>query len=242
MATTYLQLVNEVLREHNEVELTSANFASARGVHARAKDAVNVAIRQMGLHETRWPWYAMEHTQVLTKGTYEYAWPDNFKIPDWNSFQIQIDANVSITRPITLHPIERDEWYRYRRDDDETDTTDGRGIPKYVFQTHGDGYGVSPNPDAAYTIKFRYYKYTTALSAHDDTMDVPDQYKDIVTFGANKVLYRMLDGVQYSMVLDEDFQMLLDDMRQILVNDELEVYSGFIPRGSRVSSKYTNRW
>ena len=32
MATTFLQLCNEILREVNEVELTSATFASSVGV------------------------------------------------------------------------------------------------------------------------------------------------------------------------------------------------------------------
>ena len=32
MATTYLQLANELLRELNEVELTAANFADSKGI------------------------------------------------------------------------------------------------------------------------------------------------------------------------------------------------------------------
>ena len=41
MATTYLDLTNEVLRELNEIPLTSANFASAVGLQKFVKDAVN---------------------------------------------------------------------------------------------------------------------------------------------------------------------------------------------------------
>jgi len=43
MATTYLQLTNELLREMNEVALTSSNFASAIGIQAHVKDCVNRA-------------------------------------------------------------------------------------------------------------------------------------------------------------------------------------------------------
>ena len=44
MATTYLDLSNEVLRELNEVVLTSGNFASATGIQAFVKDAINKSI------------------------------------------------------------------------------------------------------------------------------------------------------------------------------------------------------
>jgi hypothetical protein len=44
MATTYLDITNEVLRELNEIPLTSANFATALGLQKFVKDSVNKAI------------------------------------------------------------------------------------------------------------------------------------------------------------------------------------------------------
>ena len=41
MATTYLELSNRTLRELNEVELTSANCASSRGIQTGVKDFIN---------------------------------------------------------------------------------------------------------------------------------------------------------------------------------------------------------
>ena len=41
MATTFLQLTNELLRELNEVALTSSTFANAIGVQQHAKDLIN---------------------------------------------------------------------------------------------------------------------------------------------------------------------------------------------------------
>ena len=41
MATTYLELSNEILREMNEVELTSSDFASSVGVQTHVKDLIN---------------------------------------------------------------------------------------------------------------------------------------------------------------------------------------------------------
>jgi hypothetical protein len=41
MASTYLTLVNNVLRDVNEVELTSSNFDNSRGIQTSVKDFVN---------------------------------------------------------------------------------------------------------------------------------------------------------------------------------------------------------
>ena len=41
MATTYLQLSNELLRELNEVELTSATFSDSVGIQTHIKDIIN---------------------------------------------------------------------------------------------------------------------------------------------------------------------------------------------------------
>ena len=41
MASSYLVLVNNVLRDMNEVELTSSTFATSRGVQTTVKDYIN---------------------------------------------------------------------------------------------------------------------------------------------------------------------------------------------------------
>jgi len=43
MATTFLSLSNEILREINEVELTSATFATSVGIQTHVKDVINRA-------------------------------------------------------------------------------------------------------------------------------------------------------------------------------------------------------
>jgi len=40
---TYLGLTNEILGELNEVQLTSSNFATAKGIQKFVKDAINRA-------------------------------------------------------------------------------------------------------------------------------------------------------------------------------------------------------
>ena len=60
MASTYLTLVNNVLRDMNEVELTSSNFTSSRGVQTTVKDYINRAISDILNSELNWPFTRAE--------------------------------------------------------------------------------------------------------------------------------------------------------------------------------------
>ena len=55
MASTYLQLTNEVLRDMNEVELTSTTFSTSRGVQTTVKDYINRAIADIINSDLNWP-------------------------------------------------------------------------------------------------------------------------------------------------------------------------------------------
>lgn len=220
MAKTFLQLTNEVLRGFNQVELTSVNFDASRGIHSWAKDGVNMAIRQINTHAYKWPFNAVEHTQTLVAGTVEYAWPSTFKTADWNSFQIQEDEDLGVSFT-SLIVMDREEWYRRYRDNDATGAADGGiGIPKYVFRTHGNGFGVSPNPDEAYELKYRYYTYSVELSAHSDVTTIPDQFAHVIVLGASKHYARMMEGLESSQDLGESFKRELTQMRALMINDE----------------------
>jgi len=58
MATTYLDLTNEVLRELNELPLTSANFADAIGLQKFVKDAINKSIFDIANAEPQLPFFS----------------------------------------------------------------------------------------------------------------------------------------------------------------------------------------
>ena len=58
MATTYLDLTNEILRELNEVPLTSTNFASAVGFQQFVKDSINKAIFDVANEEPQLPFFS----------------------------------------------------------------------------------------------------------------------------------------------------------------------------------------
>ena len=75
MASTYLTLVNNVLRDMNEVELTSSNFTSSRGVQTTVKDYINTAISDVLNSELNWPFTRAEGSvdAIAGKQLYSFA-------------------------------------------------------------------------------------------------------------------------------------------------------------------------
>ena len=80
----FLQLVNDVCARVNETELTSANFAEARGFYSTAKNAVNSSIRMINQNEFQWPFNYVESEDILTAGTMRYETPANAKAVDFD--------------------------------------------------------------------------------------------------------------------------------------------------------------
>ena len=58
MATSYLTLTNDVLRELNEIELTSATFANAKGIQNFVKNSINKALNDIATEEPQLPFFA----------------------------------------------------------------------------------------------------------------------------------------------------------------------------------------
>jgi hypothetical protein len=221
--SSFLTLTNKVLRRLNEVNVPESEFLSVRGVQAVAKDSVRDSIAKINQAEFTWPFNAAENQQILVKGVEEYAWPVDFKIADWESFQIQKDTNLNIDFR-TLKFISRDQWYRQYRDLDQNSGTDGRDIPYYVFPSHGSGFGVSPSPDEAYTVRFRYYLTNVPLVNATDETRIPDIFDHVIVEGALYYMYMFRDNPEQANVAAIVFQQGLKEMRTVLVNNYNRMY------------------
>ena len=218
MPSTYISLCNQVLRRLNEVEVAEGAFDSVTGVQALVKDAVKAAVAKINQAEFEWPFNAAEETDTLVVGQEEYSWPSFYKIADWNSFQIQEDTAQGVSYT-TLKYIERDEWYKNHRDNDYSSGTDGISVPRFVFPSHGNGYGVSPSPDKAYTLKFRYYQNYSDISAADDVTRIPDSYDTVLVDGALYHLYMFKDNLESSQASFMAFEKGIKDLQTLYINN-----------------------
>tara|TARA_Y100000389_G_scaffold6690_1_gene6418 strand:- start:3673 stop:4128 length:456 start_codon:yes stop_codon:yes gene_type:complete len=144
---TYLELTNELLREMNEVELTSSNFTSAVGIQQHVKDAINRAYLDIVNEEPQWPflaadlsgetdpmygnvyvetvagqrWYTMKPTSASLTTDYGYI--------DWNNFYLTTVGVDGETTPYTarnLRFMSTDDWKDYRRISENLDDADAQ--------------------------------------------------------------------------------------------------------------------
>lgn len=217
MASTFLDLTNQLLRRLNEVEIAESEFSSCRGVQALAKDAIKNSIAKINSAEFEWPFNATLHTQVITVGQEEYNWPTYFKSVDWNSFQLQ--ENVSLGVGYThLTLTSRDQYYKLGKDTDDASGAAGIGVPTNIMPGHGNGFIITPSPNQAYTVKYRYYINHADLVNALDITRIPDTYDHIIIDGALYQVYLFRDNAESAGLQLQIFQQGIKEMQSILIN------------------------
>ena len=97
MALTFLSLTNSVITRMNEVELTSSNFTSARGVQIQCKNAVNEAIRYINQREFGYSFNHASNSSTLIAGQTRYTVPTSTKSIDYSTARIKKDADLNVT-------------------------------------------------------------------------------------------------------------------------------------------------
>ena len=95
---TYLVLANRVLNDLNEVELTSANFSSSRGIQTSVKNFINRALHDIYNEVEELPSLHKETFQDTNAGQREYALPTTdspqtgdiqWRKIDWDTFYLK---------------------------------------------------------------------------------------------------------------------------------------------------------
>jgi len=244
MATTYLELTNQALRELNEIPLTSANFAGAVGLQQFVKDSINKSIFDIANEEPQLPFFsagvsgstdpfygnvtvatvAGQRWYTLKAGSSDIT--TDYASIDWDDFLVTT-VNVSgETAPFVskgLKYITLDEWTRYYRDQENLDDADtqARGEPVRVYRSPDNRkFGLSPIPDKVYNIHFYAYEKPTALSAHGDTIAFPDQYSNVITARTRYYVWQFKDSPQQAAFALEDFKKGMRNMKKNLLNPQ----------------------
>jgi len=230
MAYDYLGLTNEVIARMNEVALTAANFANARGFQVQCKNAVNDAINYINQREFGWPFSHVTHSETLTANTTRYSIPATAQHVDYETFRINRDASLSVSG-ITLRVLDYKEYIdRYV---DQESTSNVGGVPKFVFRTPDNNFGLYPYPDKAYTLKYEYFSKPTLLSAATDVPTVPDQYRQVIADGATAYAYQYRGEAQQYGINFARFEDGIKHMQTILLNRADYVRSTYIPHSQR---------
>ena len=216
MAYDFLGLVNAVNRRLNEVELTSANFATATGFYSQAKDAVNASIRYLNQSEYFWPFNHNTQETTLVANTSRYAFPANAKVINFNSFRIK--ENTTLGNATTRLTEIAYEDYLDRYVEQEYNTSTGQGVPTQVAQAPNLFFIMTPEPDKAYELVYEYYNFPTDLSAATDVPTIPERFQHIIVDGAMHYGYLFRGNTQDALVMKEKFDEGIKHMRSQLIN------------------------
>jgi hypothetical protein len=226
MAYDYLGLVNDINKRLNEVELTTSNFASVTGFYAHAKDAVNAAIRDINQHEYNWPFNHVTQEDTLTSNVTRYAFPHDTKLINFNTFRIKEDTTLG--NATTKLGVITYEEYLEKYVDQEYNSTGRQGVPQLVAHGPALEYIITPEPDAAYTVVYEYYRIPVDLELQDDVPNIPERYRHIIVDGAMHYAYMFRGNTQDALVAKEKFEEGIKNMRSTLINRTYYVRSSMI--------------
>ena len=242
MATTYLQLTNELLRELNEVVLTSSNFGDAVGIQGHAKDCINRAYSDIVMEEPQWaflatgesgatdPFYGNVYVETVA-GTRWYELKESsssitadYGSVDWDNFYLTTIGVSGASSPYTsqnLKFINSSDWVRYKREAENADDSDSQsyGEPTHVIRSpDARKFGVSPIPDKVYRVWFFAWDLPTALDAYGDAIVFPDMYKSVLLARARYYMHQFKDNPQSAAFALDDYKKGLRKMRSNLMN------------------------
>jgi hypothetical protein len=241
MATTYLELTNEILREMNEVPLTAANFEASRGIQQHIKNALNRAYFDIINEEPQWPFLAVAESgsvdpmygNVHVETTEGQRWYElkptsgnirtDYISVDWDNFYITTVGVTGETAPYTAGNLKfatTEEWKDYLRVSENLDDAETQvyGVPKFIVRSPDSRkFGLSPIPDKTYKVWFYAYKHPEKLNAYSDELVIPDMYANVVLARARYYIYQYKDSPQAAAFALEEYKKGFKSMRSNLI-------------------------
>ena len=217
MAYDYLGLVNDVNRRLNEVELTTSNFATAVGFYSATKESVNNSIRFINQEQYEWPYNHVEQEDTLTVGEVRYPIPTDAKTIDYDTFRIKRnDTFGNDTRRLRI--ISYEEYLDKHIDLEYNTSTSNREVPKYVFRSPSNEYGMVPPPDKAYELVYEYYRLPVDLINAGDVPTVPEQFRHVIVDGSMYYAYLFRGNSQDATIMYQKFLEGIKNMRSLYIN------------------------
>lgn len=224
---TYLDIMNAVLRDTNEVPLTTANFSQARGFHAFLKEAVNRALMDIVNESTEWPWLAnvpfdvevSAHSNEIETERRQaiYEFPDGVMEVDWDTFVLVDMRGVEASQ---LTPVSYEEWAHRGHVDvlSNRKGTDNIGKPVVIYRTKdGKGFGLSPVPDKAYRIQFNSWKSPALLEFPSDTLPFPDRFYNVLVSRTRYYAWMFRENLEQAQLARADYNDAVDNMKKALI-------------------------
>ena len=124
---------------------------------------------------------------------------------------VRISENIGVKK---LKYITYDDWQNRYLETDLSNTSSSQGTPDYVYHTQDKKFGLSPVPNQdTYTIQYEYWQVHTDLSAHGDTMDLDDRFKDVIITKAKYYAYVLRSDPQAAAMSVKEYDNQLQQLR-----------------------------
>ena len=218
MTKTYLDLINIVLRDINEVPLSQATFTSPRGLQAFVKESINRSLMDIINYNDEWPWLTAPvlnpgqgsetHTFNTVVDVSEYAFPAGIDEIDYDN--VIIIDNDDPDSQYVLEFVEYDEIQDIRNDFEDTVR------PRFVYQTPSKDYiGLFPKPDDAYTVRYIAWLKPTFLVNATDTLPFDDRYYTVIVSRARYYAWLFRENTQQASIALNEYE---DNLRMMYKN------------------------
>ena len=147
---------------------------------------------------------------------------------------VRISEDIPVKK---LRYVTYDNWNRMYLERDLANDSSAYGTPDIVYPTQDKKFGLTPVPDKSnYSIQYEYWKVHTDLSAHGDTMDLDDRYKDIIINKAKYYAHILRSDLQSAQLADREYKEALKIMRIESVNKASYMTDHRVNHGGRVGS------
>jgi hypothetical protein len=110
--------------------------------------------------------------------------------------------------------------------------TGGYGPSIAVYQTQEAKFGVTPKPDQAYEIEYKYWSFPAALSADTDVAIIPDRFNGVLLDGAMFYMLMFRSNEQGATMYKDKFDTGIRTMRRVLLDEPLYMRSTMIVKPS----------
>jgi len=213
----YINLVNDINRRLNEVELTTSNFATATGYYSFAKDSINASIRHINQEEFEWPWNHVEETEVLAVGEVRYSMPHDSKTINMNTFRIKRNSGLNV-KTVKLKVLTYEEWLDKHADSEYNSSSSTFGTPTHIVRTPSRELVFYPAPDKEYEVVYEYFRVGFELESATDVPNLPEQYKHTIVDGAMYYVYQFRGDNQAAQLALQKFEQGIKQLRSLHIN------------------------
>jgi hypothetical protein len=148
---------------------------------------------------------------AILNTTFTATAKSSFIYVESSGIQLDVDyircSRSDITRQ-KIQYISYDDYLQNYKPIDDRNDSDVYGTPARVYiLPNFTAFGITPIPnDDQQTLSYNYYTTHTDLSAHGDTMALPDRFGSLVTDRAKYYTYMLRSDPQHAQLADRDYQ------------------------------------